>query len=290
MTVCIAAMCQSERTVITASDRMVSMGGYFSGDDLTRKVDPLRIGWWSLIAGDNISPAIPIIANINELELEPETLANVSKVVKGAYRAQRLQQIEDEILSALGFTWEEFRAHGKERLTELAYDRITEQIRSYDLSLELLLCGFDPKGAPHIFTIQNPGKTEYYDKLGFWAIGSGSHQAIASLFSTHFGKYQPLEVCIAKVLAAKFGAESAMGVGKSTFVVMEKYGLSNALFLADTVLDGFRKAWEEMPKIPSNAIAEIKKAVNAEVESAKEEQPQQSKNSLAALLSQSSKP
>jgi hypothetical protein len=189
MTVCIAAICQSDRTVITASDRMVSMGGYFSGDDLARKIDPLRIGWWSLIAGDDISPVIPILARIDEAVREPETLTNVSKVVKDAYRAQRLQQIKDEILSEHGFTWEEFRAHGNERLTDRAYDRITEQIRSYGLSLELLLCGFDPKGTAHIFTVQNSGKIEYYDKLGFWAIGSGSHQAIASLFATHFGKF-----------------------------------------------------------------------------------------------------
>jgi hypothetical protein len=80
-------------------------------------------------------------------------------------------------------------------------------------------------------------------------------------------------------LAAKFVAESAVGVGKSTFVVMEKHGLSQTLFLEDTALDEFRKAWEEMPKIPVNAIADLKKAVDAEVESAKTP----SMNSLAGL-------
>src|SRR5262249_16649864 len=149
-----------------------------------------RFNWLSLIAGDDISPYVPILDRTNADPDHTNTLQSVSTLVRSAYKAQRLEQIEDEVLQPYGLTCEQFRTRAKEELTERTYDRIREEIRRFNFSLEILVAGYDPKPGAHIFTVESPGKCSYYDKIGFWAIGSGQHQAVNSLFATKFSRLE----------------------------------------------------------------------------------------------------
>ena len=261
MTVCIAAI--SEPTVgneyiVSASDRMVSMSGYFSGDDIVRKVDPIAYGWISMIAGNDVSPAVPILARITEQsneESHDDTLKEMAEVFKTAYKAERLQMIEDEILSPIGFTWQTFRTDAKDQMTDRTFERLVDGISNFELDVTFLVSGFDTEGVSHIFTVCNPGKCEYYEKIGFWAIGSGQHQAIASMFANHYNRHASLEDCIAHVLAAKLAAESASGVGKETWLMVTS-GKMRALsvHISRETIEAFRASWDRLPKIPAEIL------------------------------------
>jgi hypothetical protein len=267
MTVCISAICENDDGIgiIAASDRMVSMGGYFSGDDMARKVDALRYNWVSMIAGDDISPFIPILRRAHANTDHVNTLESVTSVIKTAYKDQRLEQIEDEVLQPYGLTWDRFHRSGKDELTDRTYEKIREEIKKYSLSLEILVGGYDPSGVGHIFTVESPGKCSYYDKLGFWAIGSGQHQAVNSLFSTKYNSAEPLEMCIAKVLAAKLTAETAVGVGKETWILVLRPGHSSYSFVPKETQKIYRTAWDKLPRIPMDTLPSIKTAIEAEL-------------------------
>jgi hypothetical protein len=176
-----------------------------------------------------------------------------------------MEQIEDEVLSPIGLTWDSFRNRGKEELTERVHDRIVEQIQSYELSIEFMVQGFDEAGTPHIFTVQNPGKCEYYDKLGFWAIGSGQHQAVSSLFSTEYNRFGSLEECTARVLSAKLMAESATGVGKETWLIIEFNKPRSVMFVPKPIINTFREQWKKLPRIPLDVIPDIKRSIDGEM-------------------------
>lgn len=267
MTVCITAVCENANGigVIAASDRMVSMGGYFSGDDMARKMDALRYNWVSMIAGNDISPYVPILERANANPNHDNTLQSVSSIVKKAYKEQRLEQIEDEVLQPHGLTWDGLRGNARNELTDRTFERLREEIRSYSLSLEILVSGYDPQGQGHIFTVESPGKCSYYDKLGFWAIGSGQNQAVNSLFATKYSRHDPLETCIAKVLAAKFTAETAIGVGKETWMLVMRPGHGSYSVVSKEVQAMYRAAWEKLARIPLDTLPSIKTAIEKEL-------------------------
>jgi hypothetical protein len=264
MTVCISSVAAGEKAIVSASDRMISMGGIFSGDRLARKADPIAYGWISQFAGNDVSPAIPIINSVDEKANKHHDLAEMVGFFRDSYQEQRLQQIEDEILSLHGMSWEEFNKDGKTRLNERTFDQISSEIAAYGLSLTFIVSGFDHKRTPHIFTVDNPGKIDYYDKLGFWAIGSGQHQAIASMFLTQCGRFDSLEETVTKVLGAKFAAESAVGVGKDTFVLIDHIdALNKSILLDPNVVGEIRKQWESIERFPKSELGKTRKIIES---------------------------
>ena len=268
MTVCIAAICKAENALILASDRMISIGGYMSADDLARKTEPLYYHWYSQFAANDISSVVPIheaIGRVDECHVALECIADMTKK---AYKEQRLSQIEDEILGAYGLSWEDFRENGKSRLNERDFEIVTERIRSYDLSLEMLVAGFDGESEPHIFAVSNPGKVSFHDKLGFWAIGSGQHLAMGSLFSGQYDIYDGLDKCIAQVLSANFAAESAEGVGDKTHCLVYT-GKDESWLVPAKLHQAVKSGWHSLPRIPTDSLPKIRKFLDQEKENEK---------------------
>jgi 20S proteasome alpha/beta subunit len=267
VTICITAICEhtEEEAIITACDKMVSMGGYVSGDKTIRKIDPVLYDWTLMFAADDISPITPIVEEIRETSATPATLKGVADLIKRAYRNQRNRQIDDEILQPVGLSMRSFLSDGKSQLSERAYEKIFDRIESYDLGIELLVQGYAQDRDPHVFTVTNPGKCNFYDKVAFWAIGSGQHQAIASLFATGYDKFHPLEVCVAKVLVAKFMAESSVGVGKDTWLLIGRKDVPNkTVFIDPPIQQKIRDGYAALPKIPLNALADVRQAIEEE--------------------------
>lgn len=263
MTVCISAVCTKDQAIVMASDQMLSMGGYMSADGCTTKVDPFYYHWFSQFSADDVSAITPIYDNIRDYdESNPAgRVVDVASIAKDSYKKQRLLQIEDDILASYGLTWEQFKSEGRTRLGDRDFEIVIEAIRRYDLQVEMLVAGFDGQNEPHIFTVGNPGKVDYYDKVGFWAIGSGRHQALASLFASQYRLNAPLEECVAHVLCAKFSAESAQGVGEKTFLIV--YTKEDLLIGVSTdVEDAVKRGWKRLPKIPSRLLPKIRQSLD----------------------------
>lgn len=271
MTVCIAAICrdQPDRHVIMASDQMISMGGVTSGDSATLKLDPLYFHWWSQFASNDVSAILPVYEAIRNRDASDTKtklltkLTDIAEMCKEAYKAGRLERIQDEVLAEYGMTWKDLKEDGMKRLNERDFQMLTEKIRRFSLDLEMLIGGFDENKEPHIFTVSNPGTANYYDKLGFWAIGSGQPNALAALFAC---EYKPssnsLEECVAKVLSAKFSAESAQGVGKSTFLIVYNQK-DEVLFLPNSLEDQIKSDWKKLPRFPVKRLPKIREELEA---------------------------
>jgi hypothetical protein len=88
------------------------------GDNLTFKMDPFHYHWFSQFAAGNISAITPLYEQVRLAEKNTgieKTFEGVSSLAKNAYKAQRLIQIEDEILASYGLTWAEFTSDGRTR-------------------------------------------------------------------------------------------------------------------------------------------------------------------------------
>jgi hypothetical protein len=268
MTVCISAICQEgkDKSIVMASDQMISMGGYTGGDSVTVKLDPLYFHWWSQFSANDVSAILPVYENIRKRDASDSrgkqlrAVTDVAEMCKDAYKAGRLGRIQDEVLAEHGMTWEDLK-EGPKRLNERDFQMLSERIRRFNLELEMLVAGFDERKEPHIFTVSNPGTANFYDKLGFWAIGSGQPNALAALFACEYrSEHHSLEECVAKVLSAKFSAESAQGVGKSTFLIVYN-DKDEVLYLPDSLEDQIKNDWKKLPRFPAKKLPKIREAL-----------------------------
>jgi hypothetical protein len=271
MTVCITAFREAdghgeEAQTVTASDHMVSMADYLSADNLINKDTLLGCHWCMQFAGDDLSPTVPIAKELERAIEHQERYDRdvIARLASEIYANQRKRQIEEQVLGAHCMTWTEYQGQAI-RLSSRMKDAIEAEIRDYDLGLTLLVSGLDRYAVPHIFTVTNPGTCSYYDKLGFWAIGSGHHAAVASLFATQCNPRDSLAAIVLKVITAKFAAESAMGVGKETTAIIRRAqqgGEGGGLMRTPTItvpgefISGVRTVWDSMDKFPKLALSD----------------------------------
>ena len=259
MTVCIAGYSRPDNAIITVCDRMISLGGYTSSDEAIRKIEALRRNWAALVAGDDVTHVVPILRDVRQNLPEDSTMEMVADTVKKAYKRRLKEVAEDEVLTKYGYsTTEAFLKDGKAQLTEMRFDEIVKELSAVKLNCELLCVGFDQDKHPHIFVVSEYGKVSFYGKNGFWAIGSGEHSALSAMFSFPYQVENDHATCTCHVLAAKYAAESAFGVGKSTFPVIIKpgapiFGISMAAEKA------YKAAWSALPKIPYDQVEALHK-------------------------------
>ena len=124
MTVCIAAIAESGRHILTVSDRNLSSGGWLSSTDRAIvKIENIAPGWIGMFAG-SVSSVVPIYDAVRkelhfdkvELETVPRprhSLTEMMSTVKKSYFNQLFQEASDKHLGPLGMDWAEFKREGK---------------------------------------------------------------------------------------------------------------------------------------------------------------------------------
>jgi hypothetical protein len=115
----------------------------------------------------------------------------------------------------------------------------------------LLFAGFDKGRRAHIFSITECGRITFHDAVGYAAIGGGALRALLSVSALPFAKRLPLSLGIWGILAAKFAAESADGVGEETVLtILEPCTRSSPVF-DEYQIKKLRTMWENLPRFPS---------------------------------------
>ena len=255
MTVCIAALADCGKSLALVCDSMISLDG-LTGDRAAFKICPLTTPaqWWAMIAGD-VSHVVPIVeaasANLLNLTDAANTRETVERAVVSAYQKVRRQLVEDAILSPLGLEW------NADNCLKLA-DRIDD----VTLGCELLIAGFDWNGDGYLFTVEDPGVVNNQNVCGYYAIGSGSYSALATMMHHSVNQEMSLARILYHACEAKFMAESAEGVGRHTHVkVARAGGKMDANELQAGAIDSIRRAWEEegKPRIPHNLVEQLEK-------------------------------
>jgi hypothetical protein len=272
MTVCIAMAANSGKELVLVSDSKVAFRD-FSADDAVVKNIPFVWPWTILFAGDDISYATSILdrAHARGKESHDQSKKDISstemaEILQEEMEVELSRIIESSILSRYGFTVDTFRDNGKALCSESLYNDIIYKIADARLSLSFLLCGIPEKGEAEIWMITPDSPPENYERISFWAIGSGAQAAISSLaHSIQFhlaSKYHPRSVVLYNVLAAKFMAETARDVGKGTFVVVIERG-NKVKFLKPLEIKKVRDMWEKegAPRIPKGVTQFIEESL-----------------------------
>lgn len=267
VTVCIAIVTK-ENSIVAVTDWKVTFSG-FSADHLAIKNQRLCDDWYTLVAGDDIEHAKPIVSRAKEIiekvNKESRHAGMVAGALHSAYVERLHQEIEARVLSKRAFTVETFRDRGKNKCSPDVYIDLCSRIDQVRLSLKFLLCGFGLKGEPHIFCVDGKGIPKCYDDVGFWAIGTGGSAALSALaFHVDHEDFHPLfseeNEAVYFALAAKFMAESSEMVGKSTLALVFRPNDTESGFVPYPRVEDVRGIWKRQgaPKkprqIPKNCV------------------------------------
>lgn len=214
MTIGIAALCDGGNTIVLCADRKFS-AGYASGESRTGKYNDFGVNWHVAYAANNVPYAFEAIMAARPLvmELEDKIWHDVIPAIERGYRKVRNAKTEALYLGSWGETAESFHQNGKDRIPGADYTEIRERMRAYNLDADLLIAGFDDTG--RIFTVKNPGVSQDYTGLGFWAIGSGAPAALANLFNRRCSFRCHVQEVLYLVYESKIYAESEY-VGEET--------------------------------------------------------------------------
>jgi hypothetical protein len=121
---------------------------------------------------------------------------------------------------------------------------LNRRINEVDLQCEFLMVGFDSQPKAHLFTVCNPCVVQHHDQMGYWAIGSGSSLALASLIAYPHPMVSSIPMTVYAVCTAKFLSEAATDVGQNTIgFVFEAKG--EPIVFGDPITSGIRKIWEK---------------------------------------------
>lgn len=265
MTVCIAAFAADRQSIVMVSDAKVAFGD-FSADSAVQKNIPISPRYAALVAGNDIAYAGPTLNRIEKRLKDSGTLDpdEVATFVHEELVETRRKKVEARILSKYGFTTETFRTRGKLSLSDSAFYDLLSKVDKEDLSLKILLCGFDENGKSHLRVVSADDTPEDWDMIGFAAIGTGAISALNSLsFAVEhcsMSKYGSVEEVSYYVLAAKFMSESATDVGRDTFYVSVDKDDECTFMYSNAAIDIVRESWERFgaPRISKETIGAIK--------------------------------
>jgi len=275
VTVCIAAIANSGRAIVLASDRMISTE-QFSADSAIYKIRGIHHDWAALCSAsstDHIYPILRETRTVLSKDKAPKSRQDVARALICAYQARHLTVQNDKVLSPYGMDRKAFFRKGPRGLGDSFFQRVALKLEQVNLGCRFLVAGYDRTFAPHVFLVQHPGEEVDRTYPGFWATGSGATSALSVLFFYSPTITDSLERVLYCVCAAKFMAETAPGVGKDTSVVILETFIDEAKFKAENpdacislrvrelplpAVNDLRKLWKRgMLRIPGNITDKV---------------------------------
>ena len=228
MTVGIAAICDSGKRIVIASDRMFT--NYGSGvefETLERKLERLSPKCAVLQSSNDLSIASEIVDSVRLQMKEPHdsSISGLADLIKNNYMKVRLRRLDERIVvPTLGSDYVRNRENGVSlpdylKNQQSMYLNLASRMEQHDLSVQLLVAGLDQSGA-HLFQVSNPGLCQNMDKLGYATIGSGSIHALIWLQLSRQTRQTDVLTTLLDVYSAKRVSEVAPGVGKETDIAI----------------------------------------------------------------------
>jgi len=257
VTIC-AAVINSGKIIAVKDTKLSYFGGSISSEGILWKQRKINNQWQVMFSGD-ISTLTPMLDAIEEAgkKSREKGLRQFARLCASAYREERKRIIEDEVLPDYDLsTYAEYSAL-KTSDPDL-FDAIGTKISEAEEGWHLLFGGFDSKRKPHLFVISGRGKIQYCDTAGFAAIGSGGWAAHIALATYPYTSSLGMAEAAYCLLAAKFAAEAAEGVGKETYLHVQAPGEELQSFVIGATIDSVRDKWRNLPRIPDGAAEEIR--------------------------------
>ena len=218
MTICIAAICNQGRSVVVAADRMVSAPFLtIEFDHPNAKIDLMGHRCVALSAGDVLS-LTDLLSESSGIsgQLQDPTIRLIADEIKQRFVHVRRRLLNERVFQPRGLSFDDYYTRGiiQSIPPDLAMI-LDNQVQGFQLGVSLIIAGVDSSGG-HIYTVEDPGTSQCFDRLGYHAIGSGSRHAMLSLVTLQHGANVDLTRALYNVYCAKRQSEIAPGVGPST--------------------------------------------------------------------------
>jgi 20S proteasome alpha/beta subunit len=252
MTICIAALCNKGQSVVVAADRMVSAPFLtIEFDHPNAKIDIISPRCVALSAGDVLA-VTDVLSESSGIsgQLQDPTVRLITDEIKQRFVQVRHRLLHERLFQPRGLSFDEYYRRGliQSIPPDLAM-MLDNQVQSFLLGASLIVAGVDSSGG-HIYSVEDPGTSQCFDRLGYHAIGSGHRHAILSLVTLQHNVMVDLERAIYNVYCAKRQAEIAPGVGLATDMsIIEREG---TIVIDNETLEKLGKVFTERTSPPPN--------------------------------------
>lgn len=232
------------------------MGGWSSADGIAMKISGINPNWTVMFSGST-SPMTALIEAITERgnKLRGMDFRAFARECRRIYMEERKLIIESEVLGDYDIdSYSEYEALRKS--DPQFHAKLKEKVDDAEADWSLLFAGFDRKKKAHLFTVTGCGRISFCDKEGYAAIGSGAWRALLALSSYPLKRTLPFSEAIFGVIASKFYAEGAEGVGAETVLTVLEPKIKNSPAFWDYRVNSLRKLWAELPRFPGPQATE----------------------------------
>ncbi|HYR84184.1 MAG TPA: hypothetical protein VE422_08915 [Terriglobia bacterium] len=269
MTVCIAAMCEAGKRVVTATD---------GGITVAPIANDIAMHKWKLITFADHELLFLYAGKPGQADLiieefldaaNPKTIKKSRKALQDAVRKAFTKRYIDWIGERILFPWAmdylTFKRTGRKFFGDAKFEQLVKEIEytsHEEFNEQLLVVSWGE--APHsaiIFEVGRSGSSSHAG-TGWIAIGSGAEVAMWTMLQLGQNRNSSLEETLYTVATAKFAAEQSEGVGRfSLSLTISRKRRSEetkpaAYVLGDSDLQTLRQLWEEYgkPRMPLEAI------------------------------------
>jgi hypothetical protein len=255
----VAAICDSGKIVVTASDKMITLGGAGRAGTLTYETLDWKL--WkvaktslALVAG---TPEIDILTRVRATADEAKTVADVAEQIRVDYHAAfRARMVDEVLMPLLGIESVEYFHDKQTVLNRETVVEVVQETSRIDLGATFIVAGVDTEA--HIYQIRNPGTIQNCDALSYACAGAGNPH-VEAVFARHrYTKYYPLSWAVFIAFAAKKAAEVAAGVGTETdMLIITQQGIRWIEYSQMASIEQIHKEWLAAHPLPDTAFHKV---------------------------------
>lgn len=204
----------TEKYAIVASDRMVTLTlPSIEWEQKLPKTIKVTNNCVAATAGSAL--AFTNVLKIARPQLEGlHDIGDIVETLRKAYADVRNKKLDEDILGKIGLTMQDYYDRNQS-LSQQIVAQVVDAMAKYNYNLSILVTGVDDKGA-HIYRIDNPGRAEPFDAVGYCAVGSGELHALSTFIANDYDPYLDLNHVAAMTYEAKKRSEKAQGVGEQS--------------------------------------------------------------------------
>lgn len=214
MTVCLAAFAENHKAIVCIADKGISYGDHIQWDSDGTKIAPINDkGTTVLFSGGEEATGRVLTSFVAHGDELGDDANQTLKKCEEYYAAEMQELIEARLLRPNLLSRTDYlEAIKAPSLNDHIYSLATK-VADFDMSCDVVVCGFDAKNTPFILNIAPPGVGTNFWATGFHAVGSGWDKAVARLLFSEHKRTHPVHRAVYDVFDAKANAEMSAGVG-----------------------------------------------------------------------------
>lgn len=249
-----------EKYAVVASDRMVTLS--LPSVEWEQNVPKtIKVADNCVVSTAGSAIAFTNILRLAQPEIDklvmPRKIPEIVEIIRKCYEDVIKDKLEEDILAKIGLSLQEFY-EGNQTISPQIINLTVDAMAKYNYNLVILVAGVDDHG-PHVYRIDNPGKVDPFDAIGYCAIGSGDIHAVSAFIANDYDPNLDLNHIAAMTYEAKKRSEKAQGVGEES----DLYIICNnrVVKIADEVIQKLDKIYLKREEQEKKAVADIQSEI-----------------------------